>query len=167
MPVSTLPLWAIDYEVSRIQFTAEQAGAPFNGVFSSWQADIHFDPEHLHNSVAHVSIELSSVDTKDADRDETLALAEWFAGGTAQFQASEFTRNDADGYTATNATLAFAGEAQPIDFVFTLQVLEGRNILIGHARLDRLALGVGTGDWSDTTWVGGFVEVDIRVEAIN
>ena len=164
--VSTLPLWAIDYESSSIQFTAEQAGAPFNGVFSSWHADIQFDSDHLDNSVALVTIELCSVDTNDADRDETLAQAEWFAGGTAQFQASEFTRNEAGGYTAINATLAFAGQAHPIEFTFSLQSFEDKIVLTGHVRLDRLALGVGTGDWIDTTWVGGFVEVDIRVEAV-
>jgi cytochrome b561/polyisoprenoid-binding protein YceI len=165
MPVSTLPMWAIDYESSTIEFTAEQAGAPFTGIFSSWRADIQFDPEQLDNSVASVTIELASVDTKDTDRDETLAQAEWFAGGTARFQASEFARLKANEYQATNATLAFSGLAHPVVFTFSQQSFEDKDVLTGHARLDRLALGVGTGDWSDTTWVGGIVEVDIRVEA--
>ena len=32
--------------------------------------------------------------------------------------------------------------------------------------MDRLALGLGTGEWADTEWVGQFVEVSVRVEAI-
>jgi len=164
-PVSTLPMWVIDYESSTIEFTAEQAGAPFTGMFSSWHADIQFDPKQLDNSVARVTIELASVDTKDTDRDETLAQAEWFAGGTARFKASEFARLKANEYKATNATLAFAGLAHPVVFTFSLENFEDKRVLTGHARLDRLALGVGTGDWRDTTWVGGIVEVDIRVEA--
>jgi polyisoprenoid-binding protein YceI len=158
-----LPAWQIAYDASTIAFTGEQAGAPFTGSFSSWQADIRFDPEHLDQSTASVTIELASVDTQDTERDKTLAEAQWFAAGLAQFHASEFRSREAEGFTTTNATLAFASVARPVDFRFTIKQIEGRTILQGHARLDRLDLGVGTGDWTDTTWVGQFVDVEIRV----
>ena len=32
-------------------------------------------------------------------------------------------------------------------------------------RLDRLALGIGTGEWEDTAWIGQFVDVTVHVEA--
>ena len=62
-----------------------------------------------------------------------------------------------------NATLTFGGQARQIDFRFRVQLGEDAIVLDGQARLDRLALGVGTGDWTDTTWVGQFVDVDVSV----
>ena len=38
-------------------------------------------------------------------------------------------------------------------------------VLTGTARLDRLALDVGTGEWADTEWIGQYVDVAVRVEA--
>ena len=38
-------------------------------------------------------------------------------------------------------------------------------LLLGNALLDRLALGVGTGEWADTDSVGQNVMVDVRVQA--
>jgi hypothetical protein len=36
--------WTIDYASSRIAFTAEQAEAPFDGGFKTFEADVRFDP---------------------------------------------------------------------------------------------------------------------------
>jgi hypothetical protein len=36
-------------------------------------------------------------------------------------------------------------------------------ILTAQTRLDRIALGVGTGDWLDTTWVGQHIDVTVEV----
>ena len=32
------------------------------------------------------------------------------------------------------------------------------------AKLDRIAMQVGIGDWADTTWIGQFVSVVVHVE---
>jgi cytochrome b561/polyisoprenoid-binding protein YceI len=162
---STLPVWDIDYGASAIDFTGEQAGASFSGTFNNWQADVQFDPAHLDSSRASVLIELGSVDTQDKDRDDTLGQAEWFAGAQARFHASEFAAGEDGEIIATNATLAFGDRVSEIDFRFHVQVGDDGIVLDGQVRLDRLALGVGTGDWTDTTWVGQFVDVDIRVVA--
>ena len=163
---SSLPVWVVDYDASAIDFTGEQAGASFRGTFTSWQADIQFDPEQLGNSRANVLIELSSVDTQDKDRDDTLGQAEWFAGAQARFHASEFAVDEAGEYIATNATLAFGERVREVEFRFHIQVGKDGIVLDGQARLDRLALGVGTGDWTDTTWVGQFVDIAVRVVAV-
>ena len=52
-----------------------------------------------------------------------------------------------------------------VELIFSVHQDDNRLILQGKATLDRIALGVGTGDWEDTTWVGQFVEVEVRVEA--
>ncbi|MEO0369669.1 MAG: cytochrome b, partial [Pseudomonadota bacterium] len=41
---SALPSWNIDYQQSEIRFAGDQAGAPFEGVWQRWQANLKFDP---------------------------------------------------------------------------------------------------------------------------
>ena len=40
-----------------------------------------------------------------------------------------------------------------------------KKILTGNARLDRLSLKVGTGEWTDLENIGQYVDVKVRVEA--
>jgi len=163
--VSGLPQWQIDYSKSYIRFSAEQAGAEFEGSFAGWRGAIQFDPKDLPASVADVEIDLTSVTTGDRDRDATLSQAEWFGGGVARFTASGFEATGADDFRTVEAILSFGAGAQPVEFVFSV-ISEGSNrVLDGKAHLDRIALGVGTGEWTDTTWVGQFVEVEVKVTA--
>lgn len=159
---SDLPRWNIDYASSHIEFSAEQAGAQFAGSFSDWQAEIQFDPQQLDQSQATVLIHLASVNTQDKDRDATLDQPEWFGGRRAQFSVNNFEALASNEYVATNATLNFGKQAHPIEFKFTYDAQ--RATLSGEARLDRLALGIGTGEWLDTTWVGQFVSVKVVVK---
>lgn len=159
---SSLPLWVIDYSNSEIRFSAEQAGAGFSGVFAQWQGQIQFDEANLVASRARVAIDLRSVNTADAERDQTLAQPEWFAAPQAVFAASEFSPAGEE-YEATNATLDFGSGPLPIAFRFSIASHSDRLTLNGTAQLDRLALNIGTGDWTDTTWVGQYVDVEVRV----
>ncbi|MFT7653455.1 MAG: cytochrome b561/polyisoprenoid-binding protein YceI [Candidatus Azotimanducaceae bacterium] len=171
IPSSTLAQWAIDPDKSAITFTAEQAGAEFSGKFANWHADIRFSESDLEQSRARVEIELASVDTDDQDRDETLATPEWFNGGRAIFHATEFEKIAQGQYRALDATLDFGGQPTQIAFEFGVETSSkedgGANrfqkILTGETRLDRIALGVGTGDWLDTTWVGQHIDVSVVI----
>ncbi|MEM9171720.1 MAG: YceI family protein [Pseudomonadota bacterium] len=166
---ATTPLpapWVIDYNSSYIQFTAYQAGAAFNGRWEQWQADLRFDSESLEQSEFDVRITISGVNTQDAERDQTLLDSEWF--DAAQFPQVQFkTRNFAakeTGFTAT-ATLTVKGTAHPVMFNFTITQAANNRVLTGTATLDRLALGIGTGEWTDTEWVGQMVDVEVKVVA--
>jgi len=161
---ASLSIWMMDYSQSEIRFSAEQAGAGFTGVFAQWQGQIQFDEANLAASRARVAIDLRSVNTADAERDQTLAQSEWFATPQAVFAASEFNRVG-DDYEATNATLDFGNGPIPIAFRFTIAGHNDQLTLSGTAQLDRLALNIGTGDWTDTTWVGQYVDVEVLVKA--
>ena len=165
---STLPLWNIDPDASEILFIGEQAGAAFTGRFNDWTAEIRFEPEKLAESSALVTITLASVFTDDSDRDSQLLGDEWFGDRNATFRAGEFTALEDGTFAATDATLDFGVEAYPIEFTFSLAPLAASDAglrLDGTARLDRLAINVGTGEWRDTTWVGQFVDVQVTVVA--
>jgi polyisoprenoid-binding protein YceI len=154
--------WRIDYAASRLSFTAEQAGAAFDGHFGSFDADVGFDPQQLSASHAMVSVDMASVDTANAERDGILRGEGWFETDSfarAQFVADDFVRTD-DGFVA-HGRLTIRAATVPVELAFTLTQADGRTTLHGSAELDRFAFGLGLGDWANTDWVGQRVHVDV------
>ncbi|MEL6870765.1 MAG: cytochrome b/b6 domain-containing protein [Pseudomonadota bacterium] len=163
---SDLPLWTIDKDASVIRFTAEQAGAAFTGEWQTWSADMRFDAAALDASQFDVTITIAGVETNDAERNATLQDSDWFdasAHPAVRFQTQRILQTQS-GYMA-DATLTVKGQNHPVPFSFTVAEQDGVVVLDGTSRLDRLALGIGTGDWTDTEWVGQFVDVSVRVTA--
>src|SRR5918992_664587 len=71
--------WVMQPKQSELTFTATQAGAPFQGKFEKFSADISFDPANIASSRLEVKIDLRSVDSKDSERDDTLKGPDLFA----------------------------------------------------------------------------------------
>lgn len=163
---SGLPAWQIDYATSYIRFTGDQAGASFEGTWEAWQATLQFSVDDLGASAFDVTIDTSSANTQDTDRDATLSDPEWFDALTypeATFRTKRFTTTD-DGYAAS-AELVIKNVVSPVELVFAVEREGNRRALTGTANLDRLALGVGTGEWADTDWIGQYVTVEVLVNA--
>lgn len=168
--------WDIDYDASFIRFTGEQAGAVFEGRWTDWTARIRFSGQNLAGSALDVTINTAGVDTKDAERDDVMGDPDWFdveRHPQAFYRANQFEDKGNNRYLALGE-LTIKGKASPVVLDLTVtsdgdrQVIEGSSrsrLLVGKSLLDRLALGVGTGEWEDTEWVGQEVRVDVRVEA--
>lgn len=157
--------WQIDQDHSHIKFTATQAGAEFTGEWQRFNAQIHFDAAQLEYSRASVSIDATSVATQDSERDSTLAGSDWFDSpnfATVTFTAANFALNSNGTFTAT-AQLDIRGAAYPVQFDFKVESQGNQRRLEGRAQLDRLALNLGTVEWTDTEWVGQFVEVNVVI----
>ena len=164
---SGLPVWQIDYAASSIKFVADQAGAEFEGIWESWSANLQFSPEQLGRSAFAVTVDATSGETQDDDRDVTLADPEWFDTMNfpeAYFRAANFSATD-NGYIA-DGQLIIKNVASPAKLAFTIVTDGDSRVLNGTTQLDRLALGVGVGEWEDTEWVGKDVTVEVHVEAI-
>ena len=164
---SRLPVWNIDYENSHIRFTGDQAGAAFDGVWQSWSANLHFDDKALDDSSFDVTVVTTEVETDDVDRNVTLADPEWFdvrQFPEAFFRASSFVQLDDGSFTA-NGQLIIKDVASPIALHFTVEKNGSERLLVGSADMLRMALGVGTGEWGDTSWVSDEVTVNVRVQA--
>ncbi|MEO1573755.1 MAG: cytochrome b/b6 domain-containing protein [Pseudomonadota bacterium] len=166
LPTSSLPTWNIDAANSHIEFSGDQAGAAFTGRWPGFQATLQFDADRLGESRFHVTVDTTSPDTGDEERDTTMVDAEWFDANQfpeAVYQTGQFEATDA-GFVA-NGPLLIKRKSRATPLNFTVTADGDRRVLDGTATIDRLAFDLGTGDWSDTTWVGQTVEVRVHIEA--
>ncbi|GHA18539.1 cytochrome b561 [Arenicella chitinivorans] len=163
---STLTQWQVNQQNSYIKFSGDQAGAPFSGQWQQWQAELFFDADELDQSRFDVTIDPASADSNDAERDQTIASAEFFDVSnhpTARFVATEFNRQG-DAFV-TQGRLTMKGISKTLPFTFTVHQTGDLVRLEGQATIDRLAWNIGTGDWTDTSWVGKDVAVQVLIEA--
>ena len=164
-----LAVWQIDYENSFIRFRGEQAGAPFEGTWQSWSAKLQFDANALNHSHFDVSIDTNSVFSNDKDRDDYIRSDDFFNStqfSEAKYTATEFTINDTNKNEFTaKGNLSVKGLNKSLPLTFIIEKSGQTITLNGKASIDRLAWNIGTGDWTDTSWVGQYVDVDVRVVA--
>jgi polyisoprenoid-binding protein YceI len=159
--------WTVDVPHSRLGFSGIQNGAPFQGSFGKWTAEIAFDPAHPDTGHAKVTIDLASAKTGDVQRDGALPQAEWFdvkAFPQATFEATGFVATGGDAYEAPGK-LTIRGITEDVVLPFTLTVTGDKAAAKGHLSLVRTGFGVGQGVWATAEWVGLEVGVDIDLTA--
>lgn len=141
-----------------LTFVATQAGAKFTGAFRRFHVNLDFDPARPEGGSLDVTVETASLDTKDRDRDEILRGTDFFwveKYPEASFHAKRFERAG-EGWRATGE-LTIRGATKTVPVEFTLAPAGAA--MKGGAQLERLAFGLGQGDWASTEWVGNEVEV--------
>ena len=57
-------------------------------------------------------------------------------------------------------TLDIKGKRRNAEVPFRLRESGGKPLVSGSFTLDRLDYGIGTGEWSDTRWLGAEVKID-------
>lgn len=170
------PTAVIGYELdptgSSLTFSAVQQGAKFESRFDRFTALVRFDPAQPESGSIESRIDLGSVDTGNPERDEVLKGSDWFnldKWPEAVFTAGRIVQ-DGTGHRASGA-LTLRGVTVPVSLRFRWAPAAAGQAarLVGSATLDRLAFGVGQGDWRDTAYVGNRVDiqVDIRLRAIS
>lgn len=150
--------YAVDGEHGRVEFEIEQAGSPFRGEFRRFGGEVCL----ADTNVTHIDVYLEpgSVDTGLPELDEALLEPEFFAAGEhprARFTSDRIERTE-QGYVA-HGTLELKGVSRPTDVRFMLERAGDRYTVSGSLDLDRLDFGIGTGEWSDTDWLGGSVRI--------
>jgi polyisoprenoid-binding protein YceI len=153
--------WTLRPDGSSLRFSGTAQGEAFEGRFAEFAPKIRFDPAALDGARFEVTVKLASADSKNQERDETLAGTDFFDVANypeARFIATEFAAREDGGFEARGA-LELRGTRQPVTLVFRWQAVEGGARLEGEARLDRTAFGVGGGDWADPEMIAHEVEV--------
>ena len=163
---SNLPIWNIDYQNSYIEFSGEQAGAPFAGRWQRWQAQIQFDAQQLAGGRFVVEIEPASVFSDDDERDNYIRDPDFFDVRNhrlASFTADKFSQSESANFIA-HGQLTMKNISHPLALRFTIKKQQGSTVLEGQSVIDRLQWNIGMGDWTDTSWIGQEVLVKVRVE---
>jgi polyisoprenoid-binding protein YceI len=161
-PAAVAGVLEADGASGTLEFTATQAGARFTGAFRRFEVRLDLDPANPAQGSLDVTVETASIDTRDAERDEVLKSADFFwvdRHPQAVFHAVRFERDGAAWRAPGELTIRGVKKTVPV--LFTLEPESG-GAMKGSARLQRLAFGLGQGDWASTEWVGD--EVDVRFE---
>jgi polyisoprenoid-binding protein YceI len=157
--------WVMDARQSTLKFAGTQAGAPFQGSFGKFTADINFDPADLATSRFDVSIDLGSVNTQDNDRDETIKGADFFAVSQwprAHYVTQKISAKDTKTFVAIGK-LTLRNITRDVPITFTFETKGDQAQLKGSAALKRLDFGVGQGEWKDTSSVADAVTVQFSL----
>lgn len=161
------PAVAADYvqsQGSSLVFATKYESEVFTGQFGGFSTRLSFDPANLAASKLDVTIELAGTRTGNADRDSTLAAADFFnvtRFAQARYTASKIRAIGQNQYAA-DGTLELRGVKQPVTLTFTWTP-GARPLLSGKAIVKRLDFGVGGGDWSDTALIPNEVAISTRV----
>jgi polyisoprenoid-binding protein YceI len=165
------PRYGLDPAKSSLEFTFMQAGAANKGHFTRFQVAFDFSAENLAASRLDVTIEMSSTDTGDQERDDTLKGADLFAVAKfpqAHFAASQINRT-ASGYEAVGKlTIRGVTRDARVPFSFRTATENGAAVgyMSGKTSVRRLDYGVGQGDWKATDQVGNDVAVSFTLRLI-
>ncbi len=160
------PRWAVA-PGGQLGFATSWTGTPVSGSFSNWSADIRFNPDALPQSKIRVSINISSANTGDGERDTMLKGSDFFNSGNhaqATWTSSAIKHLGGGRYRA-DGQLNLRGVSKPVPLTFTLDIKGKEARVSGNASLRRLAFGVGQGEFAATTDIPDPVSVRFSFRA--
>jgi polyisoprenoid-binding protein YceI len=165
-PAWSATAWTTDAATSTLKFVATQAGGEFAGGFKRFTPAITFAADDLAHSRFTVEIDVTSAETGETERDNTLKGKDFFAVSqwpAAHFATLLFRATGAGSFEATGK-LTLRNVTREVRLPFTFKPApDGRSaVLAGGTTVQRLDYGIGQGEWSDTQWVGN--DVRIRFE---
>ncbi|HTV50162.1 MAG TPA: YceI family protein [Steroidobacteraceae bacterium] len=160
------PRYELDAAHSSLTFRFVQAGAQNSGRFGRFSVALTLDPAQSQSGRLEVTVQMSSVDTQDKDRDGTLRGPDLFDATRfpqARFISGAIARIDATHYRAAGQ-LTLRNVTQPLNVDFSFVPAAGGGAsMAGQLVLQRLAYGVGQGDWKSTEWVANDVTVSFQL----
>lgn len=129
VPATLTGSYTIDPSHSRIGFVARHAMVTkVRGSFNEFEGNGYFDPESPSNMTIELTIQASSIDTRNEDRDGHLRSNDFFDMEThpqIEFSSSEVTIID-EGVFRVNGQLNIKGVTKPVsvDFTYTGAVVD-------------------------------------------
>lgn len=159
LPAAADECYSVDPSSSRVSFELKQAGSPFRGAFRRFggefciaqgrvaRIDVWLEPASVDTGLPEIDAALNEKEFFDVRRHPRIAFA------------SESVQVRGDRQVA-RGTLTIKEKRRTADVPFRLGETGGKPVVSGSFTLERLDYGIGTGEWSDTRWLGGEVKVD-------
>jgi polyisoprenoid-binding protein YceI len=158
--------YAVNPASGSVSFELKQAGSPFRGTFRRFGGELCLGDAR--GSRIEVWLEPASVDTGLPEIDAALREKEFFA--VTEFPriafASDSVEERADGQHV-RGTLDIKGRRREFEVPFSVRVVSGRPTVSGSFVLNRLEYRIGTGEWSNTRWLGAEVKVEFTATLEN
>lgn len=160
---AAVPVYPLQ-SASQLQFQGTQQGEKFTGLISRFEARIAYDPANAVSSSFDVTMQLKSMDSRNAERDQAMQTADWFDVShypVATFRTVAF-RTTPQG-TVADADLTIKGRTKRIVFPFQWLKTATGATLDARVTVDRLDFGLGAGEWADDSLVGRKVDVIVHL----
>ncbi len=163
--------WVIDNDHSRLGFVATYDGVGFATRFERFDTRIRFDPQQLEEGVFDVVVDITSINSDSADRDEGMLGLEWFNAKKfpqARFVSTGFpqARFVSTGFRQTGAgafevagRLTIKGITHSILLPFAWSGVDNGARLKGKTILQRTDYKIGIGEWESDPIIGFEVEI--------
>lgn len=153
LPLSTFARdWQVDAAGSTLSFKGSYQGEGFDGKFKKFDATIAYDAGDLAKSKFDVTIDLTSADTSNSDRDDSLHGPDFFdvkKTPKARFVTESFAKA-ADGSVEAKGKLTIRDKTAPVTLKVAFAENGDKATLDVDTVLKRADYGLGAGsDWSD------------------
>ncbi|HEX5354278.1 MAG TPA: YceI family protein [Rhodanobacteraceae bacterium] len=153
--------WQVDPAHSTLTFTNTYQNVKYTGQFRRFDAQITYDPNDLAHAKFDVSVDITSLDTRNGERDHTALGPDFF--DTAKFPRAHFVTSSfhaaAGGKVIADGVLTLRGVSKPVALTVTFEPHGDSATLDVTAQLKRLDFGVGAGQWADPSMIGNGVTV--------
>lgn len=152
-------------EKSSISFVSKQMSVPVEGVFKKFSAHMRINPARPEAGVAHIEIDLASIDAGSAEANDEVKGKSWFS--VAEFPKAEFVssavKSLGGGKFEATGKMTIKGKTLEVRAPFTLKEDKGGVNIDGAFTLKRLDFGIGSGLWSDTSVVADEVQIKFHL----
>lgn len=153
--------WQVDAAHSTLTFTNTYQTVTYTGQFHRFNAKIEYDPNDLAHAKFDVTIDISSLDTRNGERDHAALGADFFDVGKfpeAHFVTTAFHKST-DGKVVADGTLTLRGITKPVALFVRFVPNGDAATLDVSAQVRRLDFGIGAGEWADPAMIGDGVTV--------
>jgi polyisoprenoid-binding protein YceI len=153
--------YTADASNGEVKFRVSQSGAPFTGTFRKFGGELCFDKGRLLRISA--MLDPASIDSGLPELDAILKDKEFFA--VRDFPGVRFSSSKVQSHGDTHTvhgTLEIKGVKRETDVSLRTLQANGKLTISGSLTLDRLQYGVGTGEWSNTQWLGAEVQLNLK-----
>lgn len=158
---ATEECYTADAAGSEVTFRVMQAGAPYTGSFRRFAGEACFAQGRLIR--INASLDPASVDTGLPELDAGLKGKDFFA--VSEFPLVTFASESVEARgeaQLTRGTLEIKGNRREVEVLLHSLQAGDRMSISGSFTLDRLQYGIGSGEWTNTKWLGAEVRLDIK-----
>lgn len=153
--------YSVEGAQGSLTYEVRQAGSPFRGVFRRFGGEICLAADRA--TRIEVWLDPTSVDSGLPEIDAALQGEEFFS--VRRYPRVAYSSRSIEplgNSQLARGTLQMKGKRHDLDVPFSLQHDAGKPVVAGALKINRLDYDIGTGEWSNTNWLGSEVKLEFR-----